>query len=250
MPPEALVGSWAGAFGQTQFMPSTYQRHAVDLDGDGRRDIVASVPDALGSTANFLTRAGWVSGQRWGYEVIVPPDYEGASGRRSRQPIARWNRLGIRKTDGTPLTGSGPAALLLPAGSTGPAFIVFRNFDAIYSYNTAESYALAIAHLSDRLRGRGPFATAWPTDDPGLSRAQRREVQERLIALGFDIGSADGVIGARTRAAIEEFQRGAGLPVDGRAGARVLHALQSASPAREASGSQEADAPPENASPR
>jgi len=228
MPANALVGSWAGAFGQTQFMPSTYQRLAVDFDGDGRRDIVASVPDALASTANFLKRAGWITGQSWGYEVTLSPDYQGPSGRRTRKSLNEWTKLGIRKAGGSPLTGPGPGALLLPAGSTGPAFLVFRNFNAIYSYNAAESYALAIAHLSDRLRGAGSFATPWPTDDPGLSRAQRREVQERLIALGFDIGAADGMIGARTRTAIESFQRSAGLKANGRAGLRVLQALNTA----------------------
>ncbi|MBI3371068.1 MAG: lytic murein transglycosylase [Betaproteobacteria bacterium] len=226
MRPEVLVGSWAGAFGQTQFMPSTYQRLAVDLDGDGRRDIVGSVPDALGSTANYLKDAGWVSGEPWGYEVRLPADYRGPSGRRTRQALVQWSRLGIRRVDGMDLSGAGPAALLLPSGASGPAFIVFRNFDAIYSYNAAESYALAIAHLSDRLRGGGPFAAAWPTDDPGLSRAERRELQERLSARGFDVGEVDGVIGPRTRAAIEVFQASAGLPPDGRAGARVLQSLR------------------------
>jgi len=223
---EALVGSWAGAFGQTQFMPSSFQRFAVDFDGDGRRDIIGSVADALGSTANYLARAGWVSGEPWGYEVRVPPGYKGPAGRRTRQALARWSEHGIRGTDGAALTGSGPAALFLPAGAAGPAFIVFKNFDVIHAYNPAESYVLAIAHLSDRLRGAGPFRTAWPTDDPGLSRAERREVQQRLVERGFDIGAVDGMIGPRTRAAIETFQTSAGLPVDGRAGARVLKALK------------------------
>ena len=233
IPAEALVGSWAGAFGQTQFMPSTFQRLAVDFDGDGRRDIVGSVPDALGSTANFLKRAGWTSGEPWGYEVQLPPGYNGPSGRRTRHPLAEWSRLGIRRVDGSALTGNGRAALLLPAGAQGPAFIVFRNFDAIFTYNASVSYALAIAHLSDRLRGAGQFQTAWPTDDPGLSRAERREVQQRLIARGYDIGQADGMIGARTRAAIESFQKSEGLNVDGRAGARVLRALQTSGPPKE-----------------
>ena len=226
--PEALNGSWAGAFGQTQFMPSTFHSTAVDFDGDGRRDIVASVPDALGSTANFLKRAGWESGRPWGYEVRLPAGYAGPSGRRARRPLAEWDRLGIRKTDGAALAGGGQAALLLPAGARGPAFLVFRNFDAIYGYNAAESYALAIAHLSDRLRGGGPFQAAWPTDDPGISRAERKEVQERLIARGYDVGSADGAIGPRTRAAISAFQASVGLPPDGRAGQRVLTALRAA----------------------
>lgn len=232
MPSEALAGSWAGAFGHTQFMPSTFQRLAVDFDGDGRRDIVGSVPDALGSTANYLKRAGWISGQVWGYEVQLPEKYNGPAGRRTRQPLADWGRLGIRKTDGSMLTGNTAAALLLPAGARGPAFIVFRNFDAIYSYNAAESYALAIAHLSDRLRGAGRFHGTWPTDDPGLSRTERRELQELLLAQGYDIGDADGIIGTRTRTAIRDFQTSAGMQADGRAGGRVLKALRAARPQR------------------
>lgn len=228
MPESVLRGSWAGAFGHTQFMPSTFQRLAVDFDGDGRRDIVASIPDALASTANFLRRAGWQTGEPWGYEVKVPANYGGPSGRRQRRALAEWTKLGVRRVDGSALTGNGNAALLVPAGTSGPAFIVFRNFDALYSYNAAESYGLAIAHLSDRLRGGGRFVTPWPTDDPGISRVERREVQERLIARGYDIGAADGAIGARTRKAIEDFQAAAGLPVDGRAGQRVLDALRAA----------------------
>jgi lytic murein transglycosylase len=232
MPPEALTGSWAGAFGHTQFMPSTFQRLAVDFDGDGRRDIVGSIPDALGSTANFLKRAGWVSGQPWGYEVQLPENYSGSTGRRTRQPLAEWGRLGIRQIDGSMLSGTTAAALLLPAGARGPAFMVYRNFNAIYSYNAAESYALAIAHLSDRLRGAGPFRGAWPTDDPGLSRAERRELQELLVSRGYDIGAPDGLIGTRTRAAIREFQTSAGMVADGRAGARELNALRAANQQR------------------
>jgi len=229
--PSALVGSWAGAFGQTQFMPSTFLRIAVDFDGDGKRDIVANVPDALGSTANYLKRAGWVKDAPWGYEVKLPTGYNGPSGRRNKHPIAQWSALGIKRMDDQPLTGPGPAGLLLPAGANGPAFLVFRNFDAIYSYNAAESYALAIAHLSDRLRGGSPIATAWPTDDRGLSRAERKQVQELLLQLGYDIGAADGMIGAKTRAAIREFMASRGVTVEGRAGGRVLDALKSAASA-------------------
>jgi lytic murein transglycosylase len=226
--PEMLNGSWAGAFGQTQFMPSTYLRLAVDFDGDGRRDIVASVPDALASTANYLRRAGWVSGAPWGYEVKLPAGYSGPSGRRQKQSLGQWSALGLRRIDGSALNGTGPAALLLPAGTAGPAFLAFKNYDAIYSYNAAESYALAIAYLSDRLRGAGPFATPWPTDDRGLSRAERREVQERLIDQGFDIGHADGMIGPKTREAIRGYQAANGLPADGRAGGRLLEHLRAA----------------------
>ena len=233
--PESLVGSWAGAFGHTQFMPSTFQRLAVDLDGDGRRDIVDSVPDALGSTANFLRRAGWVSGAEWGYEVRLPPGYAGESGRRQKQPLATWAARGITRVDGTPISttgGAANAALLLPAGAKGPgpAFLVLRNFDAIYSYNAAESYALAIAHLADRLRGGTPFATAWPTDDRGLSRAERKEVQRLLNEKGYDTGTPDGHVGARTQAAIKAFQEKTGLPVVARAGGKLLDALRGAKP--------------------
>ena len=226
--PDRLTGSWAGAFGHTQFMPSTFMRLAVDFDGDGRRDLVDSVPDALASTANFLKRAGWRSDLPWGFEVSLPRgmDVSGA-GRRNKQPISAWAARGVRRIDGAPmLAAATPAGLLLPAGKDGPAFLVTRNFDAVYSYNAAESYGLAIAHLADRLRGGGPFVTPWPTDDPGLSRAERRELQQLLIARGHDIGEADGMIGARTREALKLEQAALGLAADGRAGQRVLQALR------------------------
>ena len=226
--PDRLTGSWAGAFGHTQFMPSTFMRLAVDFDGDGRRDLVDSVPDALASTANFLKRAGWRSDLPWGFEVSLPRgmDVSGA-GRRNKQPISAWAARGVRRIDGAPMPSAAtPAGLLLPAGKDGPAFLVTRNFDAVYSYNAAESYGLAIAHLSDRLRGGAPFATPWPTDDPGLSRAERRELQQLLIARGHDIGEADGMIGARTREALKLEQAALGLAADGRAGQRVLQALR------------------------
>lgn len=228
--PERLNGSWAGAFGHTQFMPSTFMRLAVDFDGDGRRDVVDSVPDALASTANFLKRAGWRSSQPWGFEVALPPGFDAsAADRRNKQPMSAWAARGFRRIDGTPLANEAtPAGLLLPAGAQGPAFLVTRNFDALYSYNAAESYALAIAHLSDRLRGGAPFATAWPTDDPGLSRAERRELQTLLIARGHDIGEPDGVIGARTREALKVVQGELGLKSDGRAGQKALAALRAA----------------------
>ena len=226
--PERLTGSWAGAFGHTQFMPSTFMRLAVDFDGDGRRDLVDSVPDALASTANFLKRAGWRSDLPWGFEVSLPPGMALAdAGRRNKQPISAWVARGVKRVDDGALpAGATPAGLMLPAGKEGPAFLVTSNFDALYSYNAAESYGLAIAHLSDRLRGGAPLATPWPTDDPGLSRAERRELQGLLIARGHDIGEADGMIGARTREALKLEQAALGLPADGRAGQRVLQALR------------------------
>ncbi len=223
---DALRGSWAGAFGHAQFMPSTFRRSAVDLDGDGKRDIVGSVPDALGSIANYLKDAGWVSGQPWGYEVTLPRDYDGPSGRRNRHDLAEWKHLGIRRAGNRPLTGPDSAALLLPAGARGPAFLVFPNFNAIHAYNNSESYALAIAHLADRLRGGGPIAASWPTDERLLSRVERVELQLWLIERGFYNGAADGMFGSRTVAAIKAFQSSAGMPADGFATARVLAALR------------------------
>lgn len=218
-------GSWAGAFGHTQFMPSTFLHTAVDMEGNGHPDIVDSVPDALGSTANFLRKAGWVSGMPWGFEVKLPPHYKGPSGRNGKRRLSFWAARGLRRMDGRAL-GSGEAALLLPAGPSGPAFLVTRNFDAIYSYNAAESYSLAIGHLSDRLRGGAPFATPWPTDDPGLSRAERREVQTLLQGKGYDIGNPDGVIGSKTVQAIADYQARLGMTRNGRASAHVLQALK------------------------
>lgn len=230
--PEQLVGSWAGAFGHTQFMPSTYERLAVDFDGDGRRDLVASIPDALASTAQFLQRAGWRRGEPWGFEVRLPPglDLRG-EGRRVKRPLSHWAAQGLRRADGTALDAGGlpastPAGLLAPAGADGPAFLVLRNFDALFGYNAAESYALAIVHLADRLRGGVPFVRPWPTDDPGLSRAERRELQALLAARGHDIGPIDGMLGDKSRAAIRAEQQRLGHEVSGRAGQRLLEALR------------------------
>lgn len=223
--PDHFVGSWAGAFGHTQFMPSTFARNAVDMEGDGHPNIVDSVPDALGSTANYLKKSGWISGRPWGFEVKLPEGYTGPGGRKAVHPMAFWAAHGLKRADAAPL-GSGSAGLLLPAGRNGPAFLVTSNFEAIFTYNAAEIYALAIGHLSDRLRGGGPLATPWPTDDPGLARVERRELQERLAGKGFDIGNRDGVMGTKTRAAIATYEQSLGMKPDGRASASVLKALQ------------------------
>ncbi len=228
--PERLTGSWAGAFGHTQFMPSTFMRVAVDFDGDGKRDLIDSVPDALASTANYLKRAGWRPGEPWGYEVRLPAGFDATvAGRKARRPLTEWARMGINRMDGEAIVPDArQAAVLLPAGAEGPAFLVFRNFNAIYSYNAAESYALAIAHLSDRLRGGAPFVTAWPTDDPGIARQERRELQQLLLDRGHDIGEVDGMIGSRTRAAIAVEQGRLGFEANGRAGQKILEALRAA----------------------
>lgn len=223
---EKLRGSWAGAFGHTQFIPSTYLRLAVDFDGDGRRDLVDSIPDALASTANYLKKSGWITGASWGYEVKLPAGYAGPSGRTGKQDLASWAGRGITRVDGSALANLPAAGLLLPAGRNGPAFLVTRNFDAAYAYNAAESYALAISVLSDRLRGRPGIRTPWPTDDRGLSRAERKELQERLTRAGYDVGKPDGAIGALTRAAIKQVEAKLGLPETGRAGGKVFDALR------------------------
>ena len=229
---DQLYGSWAGAFGHTQFMPSTYERLAVDFDGDGRRDLVSSTTDALASTANFLKRAGWQTGMPWGFEVKIPQGVSIAGeSRRNKRSLNSWIAQGVTRTDGTALiqgnlSGSTPAGLITPAGANGPAFLVFKNFDAIYSYNAAESYGLAIAHLSDRLRGGTPFLTAWPTDDAGTSRAERREIQQFLIQRGYDIGVVDGLIGDKSRQAIQKEQSRLGLNPTGRAGQQILRAFR------------------------
>jgi lytic murein transglycosylase len=223
---DALKGSWAGAFGHTQFMPSTFQKLAVDFDGDGKRDLVGSIPDALASVANFLRIEKWMPGQGWGYEVKLPAAYHGPSGRHQRRALEAWRKAGITRIDGSPLQIDGEAALLLPAGTRGPAFLVFPNFNSIHSYNRSEAYALAIAHLSDRLRGAPAIATAWPVDDPILSRTERKELQQLLIERGLLEGEPDGIVGSRTTAAVKAFQASAGLPPDGYPSTSVLKALK------------------------
>ncbi|QIC68577.1 lytic murein transglycosylase [Acinetobacter schindleri] len=227
-----LKGSWAGAFGHTQFMPSTYDELAVDFDGDGRRDLVSSIPDALASTANFLKKRGWQTGQPWGFEVKIPQGMSvSGEGRRNKKSLSSWINQGVVRADGSALvqrdlSESSQAGLLAPAGANGPVFLVFKNFDAIYSYNAAESYALAIAHLSDRLQGKGGLVQAWPTDDAGTSRAERREIQQFLLNKGYDIGAVDGLIGDKTREAIRQEQIRLGLTPTGRAGQQILRAFR------------------------
>jgi lytic murein transglycosylase len=226
VPPEKLNGSWAGAFGQTQFMPSTFLRLAVDSDGDGRRDIVDSASDALASTANYFVKSGWRRGMGWGFEVKLPDGYSGPSGRKAKQSMSFWASRGLTRIDGRPL-GEGEAGLLIPAGRQGPAFLVTRNFDVVYTYNAAESYTLAACVLSDRLGGGGGIVTPWPTDDLLLSREGRKELQALLQRRGYDIGGdPDGHVGTKSKAAIADFQQRAGLEVNGRPSVKVLAALK------------------------
>ncbi len=226
--PEQLKGSWAGAFGPTQFMPTAFKRYAVDFDGDGRRDVVASVPDLVASTANNLKKAGWVSGQTWGYEVVVPGSFNFLLADRSRQmTIHEWEQLGIRRAGDKPFPRSGDTAyLLLPAGARGPAFLMLNNFRVVMKYNPSEAYAMAIGHLADRMRGGTPFLQAWPRDERVLSRAERHELQQLLSARGYDVGQSDGQLGGKTRAAIRSFQASIGAPPDGFASEGVLMRLR------------------------
>ncbi|EFO29460.1 lytic murein transglycosylase [Roseibium sp. TrichSKD4] len=225
VPARDFRGSWAGAFGQTQFMPTTYTKLAVDHDRDGRKDLVNSVPDALASTANFLKDAGWRNSRPWGYEVKVPKGYSGPSGLKRRASLSTWGKRGFADMSGKRMSGKTEAALIGPAGASGPAFLVTRNFNALRSYNASTSYGLAIALLSELIVGNEPFKTPWPTNNPGLSRAQRLELQHLLNRNGFDVGEADGKVGPATRAGIKKAESKYGMPVTGRPAWNIYYAL-------------------------
>jgi membrane-bound lytic murein transglycosylase B len=226
--PDRLKGSWAGAFGPTQFMPTSFKRYAVDFDGDGRRDVVDSIPDVIASTANNLRKDGWVSGQTWGYEVVVPKGFNYLQADRSRQlTLAEWERLGVHRVGGQPFARPGERAyLLVPAGVRGPGFLMLNNFRVIMKYNPAEAYALAIGHLADRMRGGGPVVQPWPRDERVLTRAEVYELQQLLVARGFNAGEPNGRFGARSRAALRDYQARAGLIPDGFATVAVLERLR------------------------
>jgi len=226
--PDRLIGSWAGAFGPTQFMPTAFKRYAVDFDHDGRRDVVDSLPDIIASTANNLKKDGWLSGQTWGYEVVVPANFNFMLADRARtMPIRDWERAGITRPGNKPFPRPDERAfLLIPAGVQGPGFLMLTNFRVIMRYNPAEAYALAIGHLADRLRGGPPFAQAWPRYERVLSRDERLELQQLLERHGYDIGAANGQLGAKTRAAIREFQARIGRVPDGFASAAILEQLR------------------------
>jgi peptidoglycan lytic transglycosylase B len=226
--PGRMTGSWAGAGGHTQFMPSTYLAYAVDFDKDGKADIWTSVADALASTANYLKASGWRKGEPWGYEVALPPKFDyGLSAPGNEQPLGFWRELGVERPGARALPDTNlPLGLLLPAGANGPAFLVTDNFRAILRYNPAVAYALAVAHLSNRIAGGGPIAGAWPADEKPLGRAEREELQRLLTARGLDTGGIDGIIGGRSQASIRTFQRRLALPEDGYASPRLLELLR------------------------
>jgi membrane-bound lytic murein transglycosylase B len=212
-----MTSSWAGAFGQTQFVPTTFLNEAVDGDGDGKIDLWFSVPDALASTAHVMAGAGWKSDKVWGYEIALPKGfaYEDADLDHTIT-VAAWKKRGVKTIAGAELPASDdPASVYLPAGASGPAFLVFPNFKVILKYNNAATYALAVCLLADQLRGVAPVLTAWPRDQVPLNRDERMAMQSALAKLGFDIGKIDGLLGSKARAALRLWQKAHALPPDG-----------------------------------
>ena len=226
--PENFTGSWAAAMGHTQFIPSSYVSYAVDWTGDGKRDIWNSKEDALASTANYLAKAGWKADRPWGWEVILPQGFNMALiGRSKWRTVAEWQKLGIKRADGAKFGSlNADAFVMVPQGVAGPRFLVTRNFLAIMDYNLSHSYALAVGHLADRIRGKGAFQASWPEVNYDLSFKQRVELQRRLNALGFETGGSDGRFGARTYEAIIAYQKKAGLPLNGTPSAALLQHMQ------------------------
>jgi membrane-bound lytic murein transglycosylase B len=215
--PDRMTSSWAGAFGQTQFVPTTFLSGAVDGDGDGRIDLWTSPADALASTANILHAAGWAAGKPWGTEVALPAGFAfDTADLDIVKPVAAWKKLGVKTIMGGELDAADqPASIYLPAGATGPAFLVFPNFKVILKYNNAASYALAVCLLADQLKGAPAVMASWPRGLTPLNRDERLTLQNSLITLGFDIGKADGMIGAKSRAAVRGWQKAHNLPADG-----------------------------------
>lgn len=228
IPVSKFTGSWAGAMGHTQFIPTTYNSYAVDWTGDGKRDIWNSVSDALASTANYLSKSGWKPTRPWGWEVTLPKGFNyntvGPSGKRTTK---RWKALGVKPARGKYFgTDDEIARLILPAGAKGPAFLITQNFKAILAYNASVSYALAVGHLADRIAGKNPFRAKWPINDRPLSSKERHELQKRLTAKGFDTGGITGRFGRTTSAAIKAYQRKTGLVPDGYANHNLLNRLR------------------------
>jgi len=222
-----MMGSWAGAMGQTQFLPSNFLAYAVDADGDGRRDLWGSVADVMASTANFLASSGWQAGQPWGLEVRLPPGFDYARADADvRQPTAKWADEGVQAMDGAPLPVLADSAILLAAGARGPAFLVGPNLRAILRYNNSTSYALAVGLLAQRLAGGAAVQAPWPRDLQQLSRSQLLALQTALNAHGFDSGVPDGMMGPATRRGVRSYQRSLGLPADGYATLDLLQRLR------------------------
>ena len=226
--PTAMVGSWAGAMGHTQFMPSSYLKLAVKFDGPGKADIWSDDPsDALASSAAYLANAGWKKGARWGDEVHLPAGFDyGLAGDRTQKPLSTWAEMGVTLPDAKRLSATGWASLLLPAGARGPAFLVYDNFAAIEAYNKADSYVIAVGHLADRIAGGSAFKATWPRDLRALTLEERKDMQSLLLAAGVYAGTTDGKVGPLTIAAVKAFQRAQGLVPDGYPSLEILQALR------------------------
>lgn len=226
--PEQMRGSWAGAFGPTQFMPTAFKRFAVDGDGDGRRDVVDNPTDLIFSTANNLKKDGWQAGQSWGYEIVLPKGFNFLLADRAKaMTLSQWEALGLKRANGQAFPRPAEKAYLLaPAGAGGPGFLMLQNFRVIMKYNPAEAYALAIGHFADRLRGGAPLVQAWPREERVLSRAERLELQQLLAQQGYYRGTPDGQLGGKTREALRGFQVAVGAPADGFASAEMLDRLR------------------------
>lgn len=225
--PSLMEGSWAGAMGQTQFMPSTYRRYAVDGDGDGVVNLWASTPDALASAANFLQQLGWEAGLRWGREVRLPQNFDWEQvGRKNKQPLNYWRERGVTRADGAPLPRADvEAALIVPAGHAGPAFLVYHNFHVIMGWNRSESYAISVGHLADRINGGGDLLNPPDLSVKRIAKDRIKAMQARLNELGYDAGPADGIMGSGTRSALRAYQKSRGWIADGYADEKALDAL-------------------------
>ena len=226
--PRKMKGSWAGAMGHTQFIPTSYLAYAVDFTGDGKRDIWSDTPtDALASTAAYLKRSGWTKGQPWGVEVQLPKGFNYAlASRKVQKSPSEWARLGVRNTEGGRVPNHGTASILLPGGGNGAAFMIFKNFAAIERYNAADAYVIGVGHLSDRLAGGPEIKGRWPRGDRALNFRERKEMQRRLTRAGFDTDGVDGKIGPNTIAAIRNYQIAKGLTPDGYASLSLLKHLR------------------------
>ncbi|HEY6023981.1 MAG TPA: lytic murein transglycosylase [Pseudolabrys sp.] len=219
---DKMVSSWAGAMGQTQFMPSNFVDYAVDFSGDGRADIWTNVPDVLASTANYLHKWNWDPALPWGFEVTVPKNFDYM---HSRATFAEWQGLGVHRADGKPLPDSGQGILLFPSGANGPAFMVTKNFNVLKEYNNSDAYAIAVGHLADRIHGGGLIKTAWPKDDRPLSRDARIALQKKLAALGYKVNDFEGHIDFDLRDNIRSEQKKFGMLPDGNPTAALLEKL-------------------------
>jgi len=229
IPAAQMSGSWAGAMGHTQFIPTSYLAYAVDFNGDGRRDIWSDDPtDALASAAAYLAKSGWSRGQPWGVEVRLPPGFDtGLAGRGKGRRPQDWAAMGVRDAGGGGvLPDHGAASILVPEGASGPAFMIFQNFNAIARYNNSVNYVIGVGHLSDRLRGGAAIRASFPPDAAGMNIADRQDLQRRLTVAGFDTGGSDGVIGAKTRAAISAYERSLGLAETGEPSLELLARLR------------------------